>query len=62
MKCKNEGNTRDSRVVQSVTVPTAKDFTLNSPSDVGDVSLEKQIKPKGDFFLNLKQEGIGIRD
>lgn len=62
MKCKNEGKIGNSRMVQSVIIPMAEDFTLNSTNDVEGVSLEKQIKPKGDFFFNLELEGNGIRD
>ena len=60
MKCKKEGKLDVSHVVQSVVISTAEDFTLNSTNDVEGVSLEKQIKPKGDFFFNLEQEGNGI--
>lgn len=54
MKCKNEGKINDIHMVQSVVIPIAEKLTLDSTNDVESMFLEKQIKPKGDFFFNLE--------
>lgn len=43
-------------------ISAAEDFTLNPTNDAGGVSLEKQIKPKGNSFFNSEYKGNGMRD
>lgn len=54
MQCKNEATVNDTHVAQSVVIPTAIGFILNSTNDVEGISLEKQVKPKDDLFFLLQ--------
>lgn len=46
----------DTHIVQSVVIPVTEDFTLNSTNDVEGISLEKQVKPKDDYYLQFRIE------